>query len=136
MTDVTELPIEQKLARSKKQMMWFAIASLVMMFAGLTSAYVVILLLGLWFLYYSVKLFRERTNAVARKLMLVSVSYITLIQIIYVIELKPMNCIMTKIVPNTKVITVKIIAAPLSPFLIKLFASHNVKLLNKITPVL
>ncbi|PRP67600.1 cytochrome c oxidase subunit 3 [Nonlabens agnitus] len=41
MTDVTELPIEQKLARSKKQMMWFAIASLVMMFAGLTSAYVV-----------------------------------------------------------------------------------------------
>jgi cytochrome c oxidase subunit 3 len=41
MTDVTELPIEQKIARSKKQMMWFAIASLVMMFAGLTSAYVV-----------------------------------------------------------------------------------------------
>ncbi len=41
MTDVTELPIQEKLARSKKQMMWFAIASLVMMFAGLTSAYVV-----------------------------------------------------------------------------------------------
>lgn len=41
MTDVTELPLEQKLARSKKQMMWFAIVSLVMMFAGLTSAYVV-----------------------------------------------------------------------------------------------
>lgn len=32
---------KEQLAKSKKQMMWFAIASLVMMFAGLTSAYVV-----------------------------------------------------------------------------------------------
>jgi protoheme IX farnesyltransferase len=45
-----------------------------------------VLLLGLWFLYYGIKLFKERTNAVARKLMLVSVSYITLIQIIYVAD--------------------------------------------------
>lgn len=43
-------------------------------------------LLGIWFLYYAVKLFRERSNKVARKLMLVSVSYITLIQIIYVVD--------------------------------------------------
>ncbi len=42
--------------------------------------------LGLWFLYYAIKLFKERTNQVARKLMLVSVSYITLIQIIYVVD--------------------------------------------------
>ncbi|WP_228547285.1 cytochrome c oxidase subunit 3 [Nonlabens antarcticus] len=41
MTDMTELPIPEKIAKAKKQMMWFAIASLVMMFAGLTSAYVV-----------------------------------------------------------------------------------------------
>lgn len=41
MIDVTQLPEEEKLARSKKQMMWFAIASLIMMFAGLTSAYIV-----------------------------------------------------------------------------------------------
>jgi cytochrome c oxidase subunit 3 len=41
MTDITQLPIKEKLARSKKQMMWFAIASLIMMFAGLTSAYIV-----------------------------------------------------------------------------------------------
>lgn len=47
---------------------------------------VVVGLLGLWFLYYAVKLYKERSNAVARKLMLVSVSYITLIQIIYVID--------------------------------------------------
>jgi cytochrome c oxidase subunit 3 len=41
MTDITQLPRAEKLARSKKQMMWFAIASLIMMFAGLTSAYIV-----------------------------------------------------------------------------------------------
>ncbi len=36
-----ELTHVEKVARSKKQMMWFAIVSLIMMFAGLTSAYVV-----------------------------------------------------------------------------------------------
>jgi cytochrome c oxidase subunit 3 len=41
MTDITQLPEREKIARSKKQMMWFAIASLIMMFAGLTSAYIV-----------------------------------------------------------------------------------------------
>jgi protoheme IX farnesyltransferase len=43
-------------------------------------------LLGLWFLYHAFKLYKERTREVARKLMLVSVSYITLIQIIYVVD--------------------------------------------------
>jgi len=41
MTDITQLPQKEKNARAKKQMMWFAIASLIMMFAGLTSAYIV-----------------------------------------------------------------------------------------------
>lgn len=41
MSDYTSAPLKEKLDRSKKHMMWFAIASLVMMFAGLTSAYVV-----------------------------------------------------------------------------------------------
>ncbi|GAK91404.1 alternative cytochrome c oxidase polypeptide CoxO [Nonlabens ulvanivorans] len=36
-----ELTHDEKVARSKKQMMWFGIVSLIMMFAGLTSAYVV-----------------------------------------------------------------------------------------------
>ncbi|GAK74534.1 alternative cytochrome c oxidase polypeptide CoxO [Nonlabens ulvanivorans] len=36
-----ELTHDEKIARSKKQMMWFGIVSLIMMFAGLTSAYVV-----------------------------------------------------------------------------------------------
>lgn len=36
-----ELTHEEKIGRSKKQMLWFGIVSLIMMFAGLTSAYVV-----------------------------------------------------------------------------------------------
>jgi cytochrome c oxidase subunit 3 len=41
MIDLTQLPIKEKIARSKIQMMWFAIMSLIMMFAGLTSAYII-----------------------------------------------------------------------------------------------
>ncbi len=41
MSNYTEAVMQEKIDRSKKHMMWFAIASLVMMFAGLTSAYVV-----------------------------------------------------------------------------------------------
>ncbi|WP_298952211.1 cytochrome c oxidase subunit 3 [uncultured Nonlabens sp.] len=41
MIDITQLPFKEKIARSKKQMMWFAIMSLTMMFAGLTSAYII-----------------------------------------------------------------------------------------------
>lgn len=39
--DLTEGTRDQKIERSKKMMLWFGIASMVMMFAGLTSAYVV-----------------------------------------------------------------------------------------------
>jgi protoheme IX farnesyltransferase len=71
---------------------WTIAVSLIPAFGVTGSLYITIwsaalvLLLGLWFLYYGIKLFKERTNAVARKLMLVSVSYITLIQIIYVAD--------------------------------------------------
>lgn len=41
MSNFTDAEMQDRLDRSKKHMMWFAIASLVMMFAGLTSAYVV-----------------------------------------------------------------------------------------------
>ncbi len=47
---------------------------------------VIVGLLGIWFLYSAVELYRKRTLEIARKLMLVSVSYITLIQIIYVVD--------------------------------------------------
>jgi len=39
--DLTEGTNEEKIARSKKTMMWFAMISMTMVFAGLTSAYVV-----------------------------------------------------------------------------------------------
>jgi protoheme IX farnesyltransferase len=43
-------------------------------------------LLGLWMLFHAVKLYKQRTSKVARTLMLVSVSYITLLQIIYITD--------------------------------------------------
>ncbi|MDT0554050.1 heme o synthase [Urechidicola vernalis] len=47
---------------------------------------VIIALLGGLMLYYGVKLYKEQSDKVARQLMLSSVLYITLIQIIYVID--------------------------------------------------
>jgi len=47
---------------------------------------VIILILGMVMLYFGIKLHKEQTNIMARKLMLSSVLYITLIQIIYVID--------------------------------------------------
>jgi protoheme IX farnesyltransferase len=47
---------------------------------------VIIFLLGSTMLYYGVKLHKEQTDKVARQLMLSSVLYITLIQIIYVVD--------------------------------------------------
>jgi len=41
---------------------------------------------GIWFLYYGFKLFKNQTVKAARQLMLSSVVYITLIQIIYVLD--------------------------------------------------
>jgi len=41
---------------------------------------------GIWMLYYAIKLFRVMTEKAARQLMLVSVSYISLVQIIYVLD--------------------------------------------------
>ncbi len=47
---------------------------------------VIVFLLGLWMLYYAFRLFKIMTEKAARQLMLVSVSYISLIQIVYVID--------------------------------------------------
>ena len=46
----------------------------------------IVLLLGIWMLVYAVKLYNTRTNKAARTLMLVSVSYITLLQIVYITD--------------------------------------------------
>jgi protoheme IX farnesyltransferase len=45
-----------------------------------------VLLLGLWMLFYAVKLYQTRTAKSARTLMLVSVSYITLLQLVYILD--------------------------------------------------
>ena len=49
-------------------------------------AAVVVFLLGLWMLFYAVKLYKIKTAKAARTLMLVSVSYITLLQLVYIID--------------------------------------------------
>lgn len=52
----------------------------------LPGSAIVIFGLGLFMLYYGVKLHKEQSDKMARKLMLSSVLYITLIQIIFVID--------------------------------------------------
>jgi protoheme IX farnesyltransferase len=47
---------------------------------------VIIFLLGAYMLYFAIQLYKKQTDAIARKLMLSSVLYITLIQIIYVVD--------------------------------------------------
>lgn len=47
---------------------------------------VIIFLLGALMLYYAIKLYKHQTDKIARQLMLSSVLYITLIQIIYVVD--------------------------------------------------
>ncbi|QBN18810.1 heme o synthase [Flavobacterium nackdongense] len=71
---------------------WLIIASLLpslgytgQLFISPVAA-VLVFLLGLWMLYYAVKLYQSRTAKSARTLMLVSVSYITLLQFIYIFD--------------------------------------------------
>lgn len=71
---------------------WLIIASLfpVLGYTGqlfiTPLAAILVLLLGLWMLYYAVQLYKLRTAKAARTLMLVSVSYITLLQLIYIFD--------------------------------------------------
>ncbi len=45
-----------------------------------------VFLLGVWMIFYAIKLYQLRTAKAARNLMLVSVSYISLLQIIYIVD--------------------------------------------------
>lgn len=47
---------------------------------------VIVALLGLWMLFYAVKLYQERTSKAAKSLMLTSVFYITALQIVYIAD--------------------------------------------------
>ncbi|MFB0910820.1 MAG: heme o synthase [Flavobacterium sp.] len=71
---------------------WLVIASLLpsLGFTGKLfispMAAVIIFLLGVWMLFYAVKLYKLRTAKAAKTLMLVSVAYITLLQLVYIID--------------------------------------------------
>ena len=71
---------------------WLILASLLPVtgFTGeLKLSYIsagVVLLVGLWMLVYAIKLYKKMDGPTARKLMLVSVSYISLLQVIYVLD--------------------------------------------------
>lgn len=71
---------------------WTILVSLIPVF-GVTGrlfltpyAGAIILVLGLGMLYYAFKLYKNRDAASAKKLMFASVSYITLLQIVYVLD--------------------------------------------------
>lgn len=71
---------------------WLIIASVIPVW-GYTGklhltpiAAVLVFLLGIWMLFYAVKLYQQRTAKAARTLMLVSVSYISILQIVYIID--------------------------------------------------
>ncbi len=71
---------------------WMMLISVVPVF-GITgnlhlsvSAAVIIFLMGAVMLWFAIQLFKKRDNASARKLMLASVSYITLMQLVYVAD--------------------------------------------------
>jgi heme o synthase len=49
-------------------------------------AAIIVFLLGLWMLYFAIKMYKERTAKAAKALMLASVSYITLLQITYIVD--------------------------------------------------
>ena len=71
---------------------WLIIASLLPMLGYTGRLFItpysagIVLLLGLWMLFYAVKLYQNRTAKSAKALMLTSVFYITLLQIIYITD--------------------------------------------------
>jgi len=71
---------------------WTVLASLIPAFGISGSLYltpvsgILVGLLGLGLIYYALRLYKEKSSKAAKALMLASVSYITLLQIIYVID--------------------------------------------------
>jgi heme o synthase len=71
---------------------WLIIASLLPVLGYTGQLYITpiaaafVLLLGLWMLFYAIRLYQLRTAKAARTLMLVSVAYITLLQLVYIFD--------------------------------------------------
>jgi protoheme IX farnesyltransferase len=90
------LPMDKKDESATKQIIFYTVIMILVSISPvfkLTGAFyihpitaIIIALLGLSMLYYGVLLHKKQTNIEARKLMLSSVIYITMIQIIYVID--------------------------------------------------
>ncbi len=71
---------------------WTLLVSLIPIL-GLTGKFqisyytgVVVLILGLWYIFHAFKLYKLKTVAQAKKLLFVSIAYITLLQLIYVFD--------------------------------------------------
>ncbi|MFH6995580.1 heme o synthase [Flavobacterium sp. FlaQc-48] len=71
---------------------WLIIASLLPVLGYTGQLFIspiaaaLVFLLGLWMLFYAVRLYQLRTAKAARTLMLVSVSYISLLQIVFIVD--------------------------------------------------
>ena len=71
---------------------WTVLASLIPAFQVTGSlklsmvAAVIVFGIGVWLIYYAIRLYKLKTEKAAKQLMLVSVSYITLLQIIFVAD--------------------------------------------------
>ena len=72
--------------------LWLIVASVLPSFGYTGQLYltpvsaIIVLLLGLWMLYYAVKMRQNLTDKSAKTLMLVSVSYISLLQVVYILD--------------------------------------------------
>jgi protoheme IX farnesyltransferase len=72
--------------------LWTVLASLIPVFGVTGKLYltpfsgVLMGLIGMAFLYFAIRLYKLKTNKVAKQFMLASVSYITLLQIVYVAD--------------------------------------------------
>jgi protoheme IX farnesyltransferase len=71
---------------------WLLVASLLPAFGFTGKLFLtpiaagVVFLLGIGMIYYAVKLYQLRTTKAAKTLMLASVSYITLLQLVYILD--------------------------------------------------
>ena len=90
------LPMNKKDRGAIKQIIFYTLIMILVSIAPvlkLTGAFyiypataVIIALIGGVMLYYGIRLYKSESNIDARKLMLSSVFYITLVQIIYVVD--------------------------------------------------
>lgn len=90
------LPMDKKDQSATKQIIFYTVIMILVSIAPvlkITGAFyihpitaIIIAFIGLVMLYYGILLHKKQTNIEARKLMLSSVIYITMIQIIYVID--------------------------------------------------